>query len=209
MNKKIFGKLFRRKKNSAFSLVEVLCAIVLLAIVATPILQALYSGLNVNIKSRKLLGAADLTSDTMEFISSLVYEDYTYTEGGADYEVPGLERYYRGDSTNVTSLLLNTASTVYPGGPVCTYSSLSGGTYTSPYQSTNPDPDNGNHCTNLELTNIVMDGIKYDMTITVVDEEDPSSTTKSFYCFKVDVIVRESASGKFLSYASTKIANSY
>ena len=66
-----FLKKLLRKNKKAFSLVEIMCAIVLLAIIATPIIQVAFSSMSTNIKSRKYLAAADITSDTMEFVSSL------------------------------------------------------------------------------------------------------------------------------------------
>ncbi len=99
-------KIFRlkqvKKENKGFSLVEVLCAIVLLALVATPVVQALYSGLSLNIKSRKILGASDIRSGYSERVASYVYDDFTYTESGTDYTVNGYETDFAPDGSGVT-----------------------------------------------------------------------------------------------------------
>ena len=101
--KTLFRKKLFNKKSKGFSLVEVLCAVVLLALVATPIIQALYQGMVVNNKSRKMLAAADLASDTTEFISSLAFSDFKYkNSGGTEITVPGLQSYYWGNDLDST-----------------------------------------------------------------------------------------------------------
>ncbi|SDI90308.1 prepilin-type N-terminal cleavage/methylation domain-containing protein [Lachnospiraceae bacterium G41] len=234
MKKRNAIMFFKKKKNNkAFSLVEVLCAIVLLALIATPILQAFYSGLSLNIKSRKLLAAADLTSDTCEFISGLVFDDYNYkkTVGATktDKNVPGLKSYYFSDETKkINKLILynkgtkqktvfNTDGThedlhsglVYPGGPEAYYLSI----YT--------DNDNGHRSNNsdynrsLKLEEIEADGFKFNMVITTYFDGKISDTdcsdykSNNYYCYDVLVEVYDYNTGKFLSSATTKIANKY
>lgn len=187
--------------NKAFSLVEVLCAIVLLALVATPVIQAIYSGLNLNLKSRKLLGASDITSGVMEFVSSTVFEDYKYTpSGGSEVNVPGMNSYYwGGDAGDISKWQIhgidsdgNSYNALYPSGPKFDAVALN-----------KSDP-----VRELYFTNAVMDGIKYDVIVTITDPE----STDNYYCYKVDVEVREPGAGKtgkLLSSASTKIANKY
>lgn len=72
-----------KKNNKGFSLIEVLLAVVLLALVAAPILQMLYSSYAMNIKSRQYLAAADLAQEKMEFLSSCVWEDSSARKGSA------------------------------------------------------------------------------------------------------------------------------
>lgn len=72
-----------KKTNKGFSLIEVLLAVVLLALVAAPILQMLYSSYAMNIKSRKYLAAADLAQEKMESLSSCVWEDSQARKGTA------------------------------------------------------------------------------------------------------------------------------
>lgn len=72
--------LIKEKKFSinqkAFSLVEVLLAIVLLAIIATPILSVLYSSMSMNIKSRELMAATDVTTGILECIENTDAESF-------------------------------------------------------------------------------------------------------------------------------------
>ncbi len=189
------------KNNKAFSLVEVLCAIVLLALVATPVIQAIYSGLTLNLKSRKLLGASDITSGVMEFTSSTVFDDYDYTPpGGSKITVPGMHSYYwGGDSGDISTWRIhgidkdgNSYNAIYPSGPKIDTAVL-----------TKSDP-----VRELYFSDAVMDGVKYDVIVTITDPE----STENYYCYTVDVEVREPGagkSGKLLSYATTKIANKY
>lgn len=199
-------KFFRKKtkRASGFSLVEVLCAIVLLALVATPILQSIFSSMNLNLKSRKLLAASDLTSGVMEFVSSTVFDDYEYTKTGESTptKVPGLASYYWGGATGTGSIgscklsngnaALETNGKLYPNGPTCKYDSYSGGSLT--------------HRT-LKITNADMDGFKFDV---IIDMTAPSSSsTAEYFCYDVNVKVYEKGTDKLLSEAATKIANKY
>ena len=205
------------KKNlKAFSLVEVLCAIVLLAIVATPILQAIYSGLSLNLRSRKMLAAADITSGAMEFVSSLVFDDYNNLGkdiAGNSVDVMGLESFYWGgpsSAKNVNKCYLHNkginpvdgtaCGLLFPNGPTCDYVNVSG---------------NDNQRTIL-VQNVLMDGFKFDIQM-VTKSELPGGgdADNDYYCYNVEVEVREHSEGalfadeKVLSYASTKIANKY
>ena len=76
----------KKHKNTdkGFSLIEVLLAVVLLALVAAPILQMLYSSYMMNIKSRKYLAAADLAQQKMEYLSSCVWENSPARKGTAE-----------------------------------------------------------------------------------------------------------------------------
>lgn len=70
--KKIIKRI--QKKNKGFSLIEVLLAVVLLAIVITPLIQTIYTSMALNKKSRILLGATDVGQSYMEYLESLTYE---------------------------------------------------------------------------------------------------------------------------------------
>lgn len=75
-------KLIKRKttkSNKAFSLVEVLLAVLLLALIITPILQCIYTTLTLNAKSRKALSATDLCQHILEDFEADSFE-HTYTK---------------------------------------------------------------------------------------------------------------------------------
>lgn len=61
-----------------FSLVEVLLAIVILALIATPIASAFYTSLSTNLKSRKLMAATDFTSSIIEELEKQTLEEIQY-----------------------------------------------------------------------------------------------------------------------------------
>lgn len=96
------------KNNHGFSLLEVLLAVVLLGLIATPILQMFYSSFALNKKSEKYLAAADLLQTVMEGISSQTWEDSKPVVSGAA-DVPGLKTYYAG-LTGGTQKLFSGAS---------------------------------------------------------------------------------------------------
>lgn len=65
----------KRSNNLGFSLLEVLLAVVLLAIVVTPLIQTVYTSMALNKKSRILFGATDLGQSYVEYFESMTYED--------------------------------------------------------------------------------------------------------------------------------------
>lgn len=76
-------KIIKNKKsnNLGFSLLEVLLAVVLLAIVVTPLIQTVYTSMSLNKKARILMGATDVGQTYMEYLESMTYDDIvaTYT----------------------------------------------------------------------------------------------------------------------------------
>jgi len=66
--KKIIKKL--KKTNSGFSLLEILLAVVLLAIVVTPLIQTIYTSMSLNKKSRIQMGATDVGQSLVEYFES-------------------------------------------------------------------------------------------------------------------------------------------
>ncbi len=71
--KKLFKKI--RKNNSGFSLLEVLLAVVLLAIVVTPLIQCIYTSMSMNKKARILMGATDVGQSLVEYYESQTYDN--------------------------------------------------------------------------------------------------------------------------------------
>ena len=67
-------KRIRKKNNKGFSLLEVLLAVILLAIVVTPLIQTIYTSMTLNKKARILLGATDVGQSYVEYLESLTYE---------------------------------------------------------------------------------------------------------------------------------------
>ena len=71
--KKIIKK--EKKNNLGFSLLEILLAVVLLAIVVTPLIQTIYTSMALNKKSRIQMGATDLGQSMIEYFESQTYPD--------------------------------------------------------------------------------------------------------------------------------------
>ncbi len=67
-------KILRIQKNKGFSLLELLLAVCLLAIVVTPLIQTIYTSMALNKKARILSGATDLGQSYVEYLESLTYE---------------------------------------------------------------------------------------------------------------------------------------
>ncbi len=86
--KKMKVKAFsKQKSNSGFSLVEVLLAVVLLAIIVTPLMQVIVSSMATNQKSRELMAATNFAETIMEYCES---KPFGTTDGvKADLDNPG------------------------------------------------------------------------------------------------------------------------
>lgn len=72
-------KIIKKKMSSAnagFSLVEVLLAVCILALVAVPILRTITVSMKMNLESKELLAATDSTQSMMEYIRTYPMEDY-------------------------------------------------------------------------------------------------------------------------------------
>lgn len=81
------------KNNKGFSLVEVLLAVVLLALVATPVIQLFLSSMKTNKRSREILCANEIAQESMEYIESCDFENDLYpvfTADGDAVRFPGL-----------------------------------------------------------------------------------------------------------------------
>ncbi len=232
--KKILKTKFLKKKVKGFSLVEVLCAVVLLALVATPILQALCQGMVVNNKSRKMLAAADLASDTMEFVSTLAFNDYKYTNsGGTEITVPGLKSYYWGNDIDAThtsvefsSFKLRSAQLLYPNGPHAKLDTLGSLGPSQVGYSTLDGWTNWTCNRFVMFREVKMDG--YDFTVKIstfapktklVPGTSGGFTQSTFlygdlaaekyYCYDVNIEIIEPGTNKVLATASTKVPNKF
>ena len=80
--KKIFKKF-----NKGFSLVEVLIAIVLLAIIAVPLLQTVLNSIQVNKRSKELMAAHDCCSAILENIETYDQETLKTSVSSKNFEV--------------------------------------------------------------------------------------------------------------------------
>ncbi len=196
-------KVSQLKSNKGFSLVELLCAIALLALIATPIIQIFYTGLNLNLKSRKMLGAADLTSGVSEYVSSLVFNDFGVKKAqdayGNEYVVSvvarGYSYFYWGNDSDPRKLDYTT-TTIYNNGPT--------------FESYVIEGDNGTPANDTERTikfyNVEMDGFKYDVWIKTTK---PSGTGYSCNDAYIYVMLPGNDDSDYLSYAKVAIPNCY
>ncbi len=66
---------FIKKSKKGFSLVEVLLAVILLAIIATPLLQTIVASIRVNNKSKEQMAANDCCTAVLEYIETLDFSD--------------------------------------------------------------------------------------------------------------------------------------
>jgi len=197
----MFKRMLRNNKK-AFSLVELLCAIVLLAIVATPIIQVIYSSFNLNTRSKRLLAAADLTSDIMEYVGSTPFDDFTYTDDSVTPAVThtynGLKKVYWKENASVATTSLGVYNStdhayyVFPGGPKGEYTS-----YTV----------NGSSNRSIEFKNVNYDGYKFRVKVEI---DNNQKTGDKYWTYDVHVEVKDNdTASKVYSDARTCIPNTY
>jgi len=203
--------------DKGFSLIEVLCAVVLLGLIAAPFLQMIYSSYSMNQKSKKYLAAADLCQAVMEGVSAQTYEDST-TIGSTSETIQGLGNYYFGTSKLGVKGLYG--------------SPKSGSSSTIPQGdcSSNPDGDAflGTRDKTAYFTNVTYGGYKFNVTITAKEytgdgtETDPHpvypSSGKTYFTIPIEVSVYDVQAGvsfissnldqfKKIQTASTQIPN--
>ena len=81
--------------NKGFSLIEVLLAIVILGLVATPILQMFVTSAQINLRSRELMAATDVSTVLMEYMNGAKFDGDTgikkiLTDGAVTNKIPAL-----------------------------------------------------------------------------------------------------------------------
>ena len=83
-------KIIKKKKsnNLGFSLLEILLAVVLLAIVVTPLIQTIYTSMALNKKARVLMSATELGQSYVELFESMTYTDIHTLYMVDDFTIP-------------------------------------------------------------------------------------------------------------------------
>ena len=178
-------------QKKGFSLIEVLCAIVLLALVATPVIQIIYSSFSMNIKSKEMLVAADLTSEVMEYVSSLAYENHSYTKTGATSStiIMGAKNYYFSSYPQAYNSSTGKYSLCPTGTCGTKDATLSSGTV-------------------LALKDVDYSGYKFRVSIEFVEDSATAANTYHFYNVYVKVCDNDDPSHVY-SQAKTCIPNKY
>lgn len=174
------------KNNHGFSLIEVLLAVVLLGLIATPILQMFYSSFALNKKSEKYLAAADLLQTVMEGISSQTWEDSKPVVSGAA-DVPGLKTYYAGLSGG-NAKIFSGAGTDIPAANIPEGSVVKG--------------LNGPIAT-ITFTDVNYSGYKFNVEIQIDTTNDGGT---GYYAFPLSATVLDT-NGHKLQTAMTRIPN--
>lgn len=129
------GMKRKSSSNAGFSLVEVLLAVCILALVAVPILRMITVSMKMNLESKELLAATDTTQSMMEYIRSYPMEDYSdaanadVTTGAVPKAAGVKSRLAKSDAGGYsTAGVSDTVVSVIPG---VTLGSVSKGTTTS------------------------------------------------------------------------------
>ncbi len=182
------------KKQKGFSLVEVLCAIALLALVAAPVIQVIFSSLSVNAKSRKLLAATDLSSAIVEYISANAFEDYQVGPSGSLTTVTGVRKAYYGTDASLDPKSLS----IYDGTKYYTYkdTNLSGPvgdnaslmSFSGKLKVSGTETYTGKK---LYINNVSYSGYNFDVCISILKND--SIGTKKYFCYDCFVEVLDPA----------------
>lgn len=139
-----------KKNNRGFSLVEIVVAIALFAVVITPVMNSFITSARVNQRARKVMIATDVCQDIIEGYSEMTYE--TIAGGLTSFgtvDLGGPIRYssINGDKFNVSANFLeldNATASVFPTyfGTVTPTALTINGTAVSTYDLVSPAYDN-------------------------------------------------------------------
>ena len=224
------NKMERKGTNRGFSLIEVLCAIVLLGLIAAPFLQMVYSSYSTNLKSKKYLAAADLSQTVMEAISAQTWEGSTGSikksttdeEGNVSIteekkDIPGLRDYYFdnkfGDTENYRIVgqkaplyVVFTPDNVTKGNEDAVYmgQGYSDNPKEFPIQSSS---DNSKKYWNYYFNGVSFGDFTFNVTIQFDVQYDLQGGSKDFYVVLAKVYVYDSETNALIESASTTVAN--
>lgn len=211
----------QKGNNKGFSLIEVLCAIVLLGLIAAPFLQMVYSSYATNQKSKKMLAASDLCQTILEGLSSQTYEDSKTFDSST--VINGVGKYYfpaSGEGSKLGNRGLYPASYNSAGVPASNVPIPQGNL------CSNPDGDRclGDRDKTAYFRDVSYGGYIFNVTITA-KEKSPFPTnpvypsgSKKFFSIPIEIKVYEGKEGvafhsgtlnqfTLLQTASTKIPN--
>ncbi len=218
--KKLFRKLRINSKNKGFSLLEVLLAIAILALIATPVFNTIVSSYKMNLKSRKILAASDIVNATMEYASNQTMDDYKYsvpstTNPGTfiEQDVKGLSTTYFNGSTylkdfSTNKYMIYPHSTIEADNLVHTNGTIED--LDKAFDFTCPKINTLKKVYVERFTDVSYNGYHFDV---IVFRCSPATTTDKYYTcdFAVAVYDHElkDADGKLIKYteAVTKIPN--
>lgn len=91
--------------KKGFSLVEVLLAVVLLAIIIVPLCSTIFTAMKMNNRSRDVQAATDVAESVMEYIQSKTYEEIESDFATTGVDIKALK--YKTDGKDVSSILPN------------------------------------------------------------------------------------------------------
>lgn len=184
-------KIMRNRFNKGFSLVEVLLAIVILGLVATPILQMFITSAQINLRSRELMAATDVSTALMEYMNGSKFDGDT-----------GIKKVFT-DSTitnKIPSLSYSTADTADDVIDMGSISSSSAKTFASAVATSRTNRaassenvvgqdvywgTNGNHV-GFALQNVEYNGYKFDVVIWFNYQGTAGDT---YYTYDIEMIV--------------------
>ena len=192
------------KNQKGFSLVEILLAIVILALIATPVLQVFVSSMNVSNRSRNLLGATEVAQMTLEVLNSKAMEGTNgiqemLTDSGAHNLLPALGSYnpvntpYGSTGFGSHASFVSALKSAYGNntGMLCLVS------------------DDGTN-KRFALHNAVHNGYAYDVVVSMIPDAEPGD---EFYTYDVLLEVYEVKDGthynKRLLIMESAVVNKY
>lgn len=189
-------------KNKAFSLIEVLLAVVLVALIMIPLTQAILTSMKINNKSRCLLAGENAGILIMEYIRSQSKEDIDafieddtklFLEINKDYPVYPVATIYKGGKNNYNYSNTNSDLTAFVNN--AQNKILDNQTDSEPYKQTFVYSSN-DKVDAFVIGNFQSDGYLFDIVVDFTPilsgssiDLDDESTYPEFYSYNVNVYV--------------------
>lgn len=164
-------------KNLGFSLIEVLLAIVILGLVAAPILQIFLTSAKINNRSREVMAATDVANLTMEYLTSMKFDDEiktVFTEPTSTERIPALS--YTSTASNMGT----------SHGTLVAFEADIVENYTAAAKTINYNSIMGDDCLGVAIRGIEYNGFTFDMIIWF---ESNKVSSDEYYTYDVVVEV--------------------
>lgn len=189
------------RKNKGFSLVEILLAIVILALILTPVLQIFTTSMSISNRSKRLLGATEVAEMTLEVLNSKPMEGTdgikeVFGANGSRVLLPAL-----GSGTSFTVQSANVSASTSHAQFVSKLTYTTGAGVASRYCNYSVEGED----LRFALVNIVHNGYIYDVVVSMTPQKISASDEYYTYDVFLEVYGAEKNSEGYFEHYEDKL----